>query len=266
MILTDSHLHTYFSSDSEETFEYIIKKANVLGLKELYFTDHMDLDFPEQYKLDFLFNIEEQQKSILEARKTTDIKLYKGIEVGLMPHLNKKIHHLVTEHSFDYVIGSVHIVSNMDPYYVEYWEKTVSEEYGIKTYLEEALKCIQTVKDFDSFGHLDYIVRYVPSKTKYNCLKMYPELIEAILKELIKRGKALEVNTSGYAKNGASNPNMDIVKLYLELGGELITIGSDAHEANNLGANFDVVANELKKTGLRYYTTFRSRKPILHSL
>ena len=98
MILSDTHVHTQFSSDSQEPMENMVKRGIELGLKEIYFTDHMDLDFPKQYKYDFLFDIHAQQAGISRLdKKYSEITLYRGIELGLQPHLAKQADQLLSE-------------------------------------------------------------------------------------------------------------------------------------------------------------------------
>ncbi len=267
MILSDTHVHTQFSSDSQEPMENMVKRGIELGLKEIYFTDHMDLDFPKQYKYDFLFDIHAQQAGISRLdKKYSEITLYRGIELGLQPHLAKQADQLLSENSFDYVIGSVHVVDGLDPYYPEYWEGKNSEEAGILHYFETALSCLETMHNFDSFGHLDYIIRYAPSGPKNYSYKRYCDVIDAILISLIQNGKSLEMNTSGYKKNGFSNPHLDIIKRYLELGGENITIGSDGHDTLHLSLDFETAFYECRKIGLSSYTTYQNRKPIHHAI
>lgn len=268
MITTDSHIHTEFSSDSQEKMEKMVCRGIELGLENLIITDHMDIDFPPKYEYDFLFDISKQQSEIESLKKKYNgkINLSKGIELGLQVHLQSKIDTLLKNNFFDYVIGSIHIVDKMDPYCHEYWEAVFSEEKGILKYFETALSCLEKINTFDSFGHLDYVIRYAPTGVSNYCYKKYEEVIDAILRKLVSLGKALEVNTSGFRKNGFANPHIDVVNRFIELGGEMITIGSDAHEADYLASDFDRISVDLKKAGLRYYTVFCNRKPVMKQL
>lgn len=268
MTTTDSHIHTEFSSDSQEKMERMVCRGIELGLDNMIFTDHMDIDFPPKYEYDFLFDVSKQQAEIesLQKKYHGKITLLKGIELGLQVHLPSKINTLLKNNFFDYVIGSIHIVDEMDPYCHEYWETFSSEEKGILKYFETGLSCLEKINTFDSFGHLDYVIRYAPTGASNYSYKKYAEIIDAILRKLVSSGKALEVNTSGFRKNGFANPHIDVVKRFIELGGEMITIGSDAHEADYLAADFDRICAELKKAGLRYYTVFCNRKPVMKPL
>ena len=181
-ILADTHLHTSFSSDSNERMEKMVLQGISLGLNKIYFTDHMDLDFPEKYEYDFLFDVSEQQKEImnLQNKYSNQIRIFSGIELGLQPHIHAQIKELLSKYTFDYVIGSIHVIKEMDPYCREYWEQFEREEKAILTYFETALSCLEEMDDFDSFGHLDYVIRYAPSGPNGYSYKKYADIIDAI--------------------------------------------------------------------------------------
>ena len=122
-----------------------------------------------------------------------------------------------------------------------------------------------TFTNFDSLGHLDYIVRYAPEHFHYKPME-YRDILEEIIKVLINKDIALEVNTSGYKSSPYPNPHPDILALYHQLGGEMITIGSDAHEPKFLACRFEKLPSLIKKAGLRQYVTFRGRRPQFHTL
>ena len=150
--------------------------------------------------------------------------------------------------------------------YPEYfYDKTETE--GYRLYFESILDNVTCIKDYDVYGHLDYVVRYGPSKSGNYIFKDYSDVFEAILKQIISDGKGIEINTGGLYKGLTfPHPKIEILKLYKELGGELITIGSDAHTPNYIGYGFDTAENLLKECGFKYYCTFKARKPIFHNL
>ncbi len=149
----------------------------------------------------------------------------------------------------------------MDPYYPVYWEGKKEEE-GIFRYFESILENLNFCSDFDVYGHLDYIIRYLPSGKKSYSYEIYQEIIEQCLKRLISMGKGIEVNTAGLKYGlGAPNPRPEILQKYRELGGEIITIGSDGHKPEHLAFAFDQIQELLEQCGFRYLTLFRKRKP-----
>lgn len=271
MITADFHVHSKFSSDGKATMEEIINQGIKMGLKTICFTDHMDYDYPSKYKYSFILEIEDYLKEleIMREKYASQIELLTGIELGIQPHITDYLNDLVSKYSFDFIIGSVHVVDYMDPYYPEYWENR-SEEDGI-------IRCFKTIKEgcenfngFNVCGHIDYIIRYAPStKVKYReySYSTYADILDEILKTLLKYGKGIEVNTSGFKYSlGHPHPKIEIIKRYKELGGEIITIGSDAHLPEHLAYDFDRAASLLKDIGYRYYTVFRDGKPIMERL
>lgn len=265
-ILYDTHIHSSLSYDSECPMKELIKSGIEKALKGMYITEHYDLDFPREYNMDFTFNINEYFNIIKSLQKefTNIIDIFPGIELGLMPHLNHQINDLINDYPFDYIIGSTHIIENKDPYYPEYWEnKKIKDAYI--TYFNTSLENIQNISNFDAFGHLDYISRYDQSKS-YNS-KEYMEYINEILSLLIEKDKALEINSAGLRKNlCTTNPDLYVVKRYKELGGKLITIGSDSHDSTNIAYGFDYIANLLLEVGFKHYNIYRQRTPYEISL
>ena len=161
----------------------------------------------------------------------------------------------------DFIIGSSHLVYGEDPYYPEFWEKRSAKD-TVLTYYESILDNLGCCHNFDVYGHLDYIARYIPANSYTYDWHDFNDLICLILKTIIEQGKGIEINTAGL-KYGMPEPNpcLDIVKMYHDLGGEIITVGSDAHEVKFFAYRFDVVADMLKNAGFNYYTIFNERKP-----
>ena len=189
------------------------------------------------------------------------IDLRFGVELGLQPHLAKKHKDYLSEYPFDFVIGSSHLVHGIDPYYPKFFESN-DEKSCYLEYFESILENIEAFQGFDVYGHLDYIVRYCPSRKETYSFRKYQDIIDEILKKLISLGKGIEVNTGGFKyKLGHPNPHEDILKRYKELGGEIITVGSDAHTTEYLGHEFSRTCEILKDAGFSYYTIFKDRKP-----
>ena len=261
MIICDFHNHTNFSADSDSTPESMLQKAVDLGLSYLCMTDHMDLDFPYP-ELDFTFDVAEYFKKHEELRQIYGdrIKLLTGIELGLQPGVYADLKDLLSKWDFDFVIGSSHLVDRMDPYFPEYWQNK-TEDAGILRYFETILENVAEFDDIDVYGHIDYIVRYAPSKATDYSYQKYQEILDEILKTLISKNIGLELNTAGFKYGlGFPNPHMDILKRYRELGGEIITIGSDGHVPEHLAYDFKKVPEILKACGFDHYTIFQKRK------
>lgn len=268
MIKTDCHVHTSFSSDSDSSMESMIQGAIAKGLDTITFTDHMDYDFPEGYGMDFIFDpaayFEELNR--LKAKYSDRISILSGIEIGLKPVYTNNYDDLLNSYDFDFVIGSTHLVDDIDPYYSQYWDNSNNdndEKTCIARYFEAVYNNIKHYNNFNSLGHLDYIIRYSPYKPSSYNYKDYLELTDEILKFIIRKDIALEVNTSGFKSNNAPNPSSDIIKRYIMLGGRLITIGSDAHSPEYITFKFNELRNILTSVGVNEYAVYRDRNPYM---
>lgn len=264
MIKTDYHMHSSFSGDCTTPAENMIEGAILKGLTTICFTEHLDLDFPRESGLDFGLDIEGYQKknAELKERYRDQIEILFGIELGLQSHLKTAYEEIVNAYPFDFVIGSGHLVRGRDPYVPAVFEEK-SEELIYRSYFQEMAENLKIFSNIDTCGHLDYIVRYGPNKNKNYTYEQYQEEIDEVLHILIEKQIALEVNSAGYKYGlGQPHPLPEILKKYREMGGELLTIGSDAHEPRHLAYDFDKVKEVLSDCGFRYYTVFRQRKAV----
>lgn len=267
-IIADYHVHSDFSSDGKATAEQMIEQAISLGLKKLCFTDHMDYDYrPVSNGYPFMFDIDDymQKLSLMKQKYQADIEILTGIELGIQPHLQERLTDLVSSYDFDFVIGSSHVLDNTDPYFPEYWEGRTEEE-GIHRYFQSIIDNCNTFDGFSVYGHIDYIVRYTPTSKagtyiEYDYRK-YSDILDEALKTILSLGKGIEINTAGFKYGlGHPHPKLEIIKRYKELGGEIITIGSDAHMPQHLCYNFESIPELLKSAGFNYYTVFVGGKP-----
>ena len=184
-----------------------------------------------------------------------------GIELGLQPHVAKENLEIAQTYPFDFIIGSTHIVDHIDIYYPSFYEGR-TERSAYRRYFECTLENINTNVDYDVYGHLDYVVRYGPNKNLSYTYQKYAELIDEILRKLIEKGKGIELNMAGFKYGlGHPNPTEDILKRYRELGGEIITIGSDGHKPEQIAWDYEKVPELLRQAGFEYYTVFKNRKP-----
>ena len=202
----------------------------------------------------------------MKAKYEDKIRLLYGVELGLQPEILRKNAVFAKNHEFDFIIASSHICHGKDPYYPDFFEGR-DDETAYREYFESILENIKKFSNFDVYGHLDYVVRYGKRKdTEYTYTK-YSDILDEILKTLLDKGKGIELNTGGI-KSGMQDfhPCMDILKRYRELGGEIITIGSDAHKPEHVAEHFDRAANVLKECGFGYYCIFEKRTPEFHKL
>ena len=263
-MLWDTHMHCKFSGDSEAEPEAMIDAARQKGLGGICFTDHLDYDFPSDppglFELD-LAQYEAEMLSLKEKYEAT-FPVYHGIELGVQPHLHKKLQEVVNHYQFDQVICSSHVVDGIDLYYKDFYVGKEEREAYL-AYFTSILENLDGFTDFDVYGHIDYVVRYGPNTNKYYSYEAYKDVLDAILQKLVSLGKGIEINTGGFKYGlGHPNPTEDILKRYRELGGEIITIGADAHEPKYVGYAFEKVTPILINAGFRYFTVFQERKPV----
>lgn len=258
----DTHMHSCFSGDSETPQEEMVSAAKAKNLDGICFTDHLDLDYPGDPEL-FLLDLPAYCASIAALREAYDpaFPVLLGIELGLQPQLAEKHTRLMSEYKFDFVIGSSHVVHGFDPYYPAFYEGRPETDCYLE-YFESILENIKAFDGFDVYGHLDYVVRYGPSRNTQYTWEAYRDVIDEILRLLIDRGKGIELNTGGFKYGlGHPNPTEGILSRYRELGGEIITVGADAHQPEHVGFAFEKVPELLKAAGFSYYTVFKDRKP-----
>lgn len=262
-MIADFHIHTRFSGDSEANVDKVIQSAIDKGMKYMAITDHNDFEFENgMFELDTESYFDYMTKKKSEYKN--DINISVGIECGLEPKFCDRINKLVSSYDFDFVIGSSHVINGRDPYYKEYFENRSVHDAMVE-YLLSISENIDMFDNFDVYGHLDYMMRYAPinpEEKRYD-YDEYAEYFDSILTKLIKKGKGIEINTSPL-KSGLydTNPNLQVVKRYAELGGKIITVGSDAHKPEHIGHSFDIAEKMLNNSGFAYFNVFDNRKII----
>ncbi|QNU65535.1 histidinol-phosphatase HisJ family protein [Ruminiclostridium herbifermentans] len=263
----DNHIHSNFSGDSDMEANSACQKALEMGLSGLVFTDHVDYDYPD-FDESFLINLDQYFNYFKQLQSNwkdkLDIRI--GIEMGFQPHVIDEINKTINNYPFDFIINSVHIIDHLDPYTGQYFiGKTQRQAY--ERYLQEILSSIVSYDNYDIIGHIGYVARYCKVEDKPLRYNDYAELLDQILRAVIEKGKGIELNTSGIRSDlHCSIPGLDTFKRYFELGGELITIGSDAHRTEHVGHSFKEAAEYLKEIGFKYVAHFEARNPIFEKL
>ncbi len=283
----DYHLHCEFSDDSKEPMEEQIRQGIRIGLDELCFTDHVDygikrdwddplgiewkdddsgdgtrvpnanVNYPEYFEK--LYRMKEKYRK--------DITVKAGLEFGVQSHTAEQFENLYHRYrdKIDFILFSMHQVGDQEFWNGDYMKGRTQEAYNI-SYYEEILKTMVLYTDYSVLAHLDLIVRYDPQG-------VYPfekvrDIVAAILEQAIHDDKGIEINTSSW-KYGLldTQPSRAILKLYKDLGGKIITVGSDAHNKEYLGAHFDDAYAILKdEIGFTQIATFERMQPVFHRL
>lgn len=262
-MLVNYHFHSCCSFDAEYPLTEMCRAAEQAGIKHLCLTDHCDL-INDRGQVDDSFSWEREMEQLNAARQMfgSRLEIRKGIELGqaiLRPEAAERV---LAEPSIDFVLGSMHNCrEGIDYYWIEF-ESLRHCERMLEDYLQCLLELSRT-DYFDSLAHLTYPQRYMRGRAGFPVtFEPFYDLIREILKTLVERGKALELNTSGYQKNqGEPLPGRDILMMYRELGGDLITIGSDAHVPEDMAQGLEKGVALLQDCGFQYLTLYKKRKP-----
>ncbi|MGL5641614.1 MAG: histidinol-phosphatase HisJ family protein [Paraclostridium sp.] len=261
----DYHMHSSFSGDSQTDMEDMVKKSIDLGLKEICFTDHVDYDIISDVEFKTDYDAYFEKINMLKNKFSGDIVIKKGIEMGVQPHILERCSNDISRYPFDFVICSMHAIDKIDLYNGTFFnDKTQIQAY--ENYYETLYNIVKNYNDYSVLGHLDLVKRYGGFKSELDD-KLFYDILEAILKEAIYKGKGIEINTSCF-RYGLKDltPSTNILKMYKDLGGEIITTGSDSHIPDQVAYNFDYIYNKLNELGFKYVSKFDSMKPSFISI
>lgn len=259
MDLIDYHVHTNYSIDSKAPLESVINMAVQKGLKEICITDHVDNPNLDYFDMPDYNNFFKELEICREKYKT--IKILFGAEISLAPYLKKQVDEVINTYDYDFIIGSSHEIDRQFLYSQTTFFDNKTKEKAFQEYFEEILVNVKTFEGYNVYGHLDYVFRYSRYYDNSFDYFSYKEIIDEILKELIYRGKGIELNASGfYYKLNVFHPCLDILKTYKDLGGEILTFGSDSHSPEYICTHFNEAMDYIKSAGINYISTFEKKK------
>ncbi len=270
MYLVDYHSHSDASPDSIHTISELANAAISAGLSELCVTDHCECNgFIESDRkilgpgVDVYHKTRvDEQRAIALERFGDQIKLPHGIEIA-QGHQAPEVYAKILENEFDFVIGSLHnLRGEMDFYFMRDFVSKENCVQLLDRYISE-LHEVASMPGFDVLGHITYPLRYMKYKYGFDVsLDGYRAELAEIFKVLIEKGSGIELNISGLRDGGnVTFPEMAELKLYRSLGGEIITIGTDAHSPKYVGVGLPRGLEMLKDAGFRYFTVYERRVP-----
>ena len=276
-MLADYHVHTEYSDDSVYPMEAVIQDAIRLGLNEICITDHVDygikVDWDSgqeiRYRHDEPFANVDYPRWAADLKRMQDlygsrIAIKMGMEFGIQSHTIPQYEALFQRFPFDFILLSIHQVEDKEFWTQDFQKGRTQQEYN-ELYYEEMLSVVKAYKNYSVLGHMDLMKRY--DLEGYYPFEKVKALIAEILKIVIADGKGIEVNTSWH-RYGLTEPmpSREILQLYKDLGGSIITIGSDSHAPVHLGTYLEKAKNQLRDIGFQNFCTYEKMQPVFHRL
>ena len=266
--LSDFHCHSDISPDSRTDLVDLAQAAVQKGVQEMCVTEHWECGSPcldwqlRKKPFDAARYLERFEAAQREAGHLIGLRL--GLEIV---NWTQDPEHAVRGRDalpLDFVICSLHTIKGFDAYFFDYTQENL-DDY-LTAYMAECLELAREA-DFDSFGHLSLPLRYAMIHAQRrlsfdHCL----DVVDEVLREIARRDKALEANTSGFRSLGEPVPSLPLLRRFRELGGQLVTIGSDGHNEQNVGSFLLETQQVLKEAGFTRYATYEQRRPVLHAL
>ncbi|MBQ9941640.1 MAG: histidinol-phosphatase HisJ family protein [Christensenellaceae bacterium] len=262
----DYHIHSDISFDATGSLPAIVASAAAKGLKEICITEHMDIDpagLTQEIGLDF----GRYDREFAELMQTPrPIAVRQGVELGALGDRAEEFTAIALAHDYDFIICSQHFVGTRDPYYPSFYEGLTMHEAYLG-YLEAIYETLKVFHEYDVVGHIGYPSKYYrgdgPCKFQYS---EFPDIIDAILKQAVSDGKGIEANTSSIPKTADTIATLDMLRRFRQLGGEMVTVGSDSHAPENVGNFVPRGLEIIKEAGFKYVCTFEKRKPTFHKI
>ena len=262
----DQHLHSHHSADGRDSIEQMADGARSAGCSGITITDHCNFKFEKEKELYTpLKNCYDEFLSLRE-KYDKDFFLGFGVEIGQGGEKVKEANEAAAWFPYDVVLGSVHSVLGKSDYCT--WKGICPDPVKeMEVYLSQELNIIEKT-DFDILTHLTYPWRYFEKSSDFPKAEEFTDITNEIFKALIKKGRALEINISGLCRTPNFNimPTLPMVKRYRELGGELVTLGTDSHVNEQCGHHMKEGSDFLKEAGFKYLAHYRERKPRMISL
>ena len=269
MYLADYHTHSAASPDGSLTVKQLAEAAVRAGLDEICVTDHVDTVLWGSHAPREHFDWSGLLAQVPQAREqyAGRLTIRLGAELGEAPMGFDRAERLLEESpGLDFVIGSVHMAGekfhHFDLYYIEKKDETYYHSV-IDSFLEDVLRLARWGK-FSVLGHLTLPLRYMnENHGMHMSFDGFEDEVAQVFRALIENGCGIECNVN---RGNTPLPDGKWLKLYRELGGEIITIGTDAHTPEFVGMRARETQELLKSCGLNYVCTFEKKKPVFHKI
>ncbi|MGI6153668.1 MAG: histidinol-phosphatase HisJ family protein [Christensenellaceae bacterium] len=262
--MVDYHVHTELSFDSEGVLDEYAAVARQRGITEFCLTEHFEPGYP--YDVDISVDWGLYEKNLSHAREAApEVSIGKGVEIGILPENLAMLELALADKGLDFIIASLHVSRGLDPYYPGFFDGLTIKEIQ-RVYLEEMTHCLKNYHYYNVVGHIGYMDKYIDmehcgGREQAAQYADFPEVYDELLRTIITSGRGIEINTSSYASFGFPLPHPTILRRYIELGGEIITTGSDSHRPQTLGNGIRECLEILSDCGGKYVAVFKGMEP-----
>lgn len=271
-MITDGHNHTkHFSADAGQTIDELINEARSKGFTRVGITEHYEIDYPDYEGLNWMFDLDEYTRVFEQWReKAGELELLKGIEFGYQTHVAEEIDRVAASIPLDVVLLSAHLFRGEDFYMVRDCYKLPAKELHSE-YLGIMAEMCEKCNNYDVVAHYDYINRYTDNKNDFVTYEECPKEFDRLFEIMIAKEKALEINTKSIQKHKdggftRSLPDAAVLKRYKDMGGNLITFGSDSHIPGSFAVCFNEAVEYVKSLGFNESVYFKNHKPYFEPL
>ena len=259
--IIDLHTHTKNSPDGNHEALFMAETARDNKIHTVAFTDHCEVDY--FYKDNYDKVVENSYKDICDVREKLNgqINILRGVELAqphYLPELSQKI---LSTYNYDVVIGSIHNLREQEDFYNWKSFDGIDVQATMNEYFDELIKMLEW-GDFEILAHITYPFRYIFNICGYvEDINKYSDKVDELLKLCAEKDKALEINMGGlkYPINKPA-PDLDTVKRYKELGGRLVSVGSDSHYAERIGFGIPQAYEIAREAGFDFVAKFNERK------
>ncbi len=254
----DYHVHTHFSADCDVPMAASCEAAIAAGVTEIAFTDHVEHEPNDPSFGYYRYEAYRRELEEVRARYGDRLTVLAGAEVDFNTRIADDVEAFLGEHDFDIIIGSVHYGDDRQIIFPEYFEQRSLDDVFLP-YFEQIHAAIETGW-FDTIGHLDLPKRYAPQSPEPYDPTRYRTSLDAVFNALVARETSFEINTSGLRQPPRSSmPGPRVVRWYAEAGGSLVTLGSDSHVTETIGAGTAMTCEMLTMCGIEAVSSFRGR-------
>ncbi len=258
----DYHLHSSFSGDSTTPMEDVCRTAEACGLRHIAITDHHDIAL-ETFRIpNFAVYLEEIERCRAQHPALT---IARGLELDYRSETWERMQTLPERLDLDYPLLSLHYVDDVDPYDPAFFQG-LTQRQGYEKHLYHLIDMLRWVEGHFVIGHITYVSKFAPYPDNTLRYADYADLLDEVLRLIVSKGYGMELNTSGRKNNAGILPDLDIARRYRELGGEILTIGSDAHTTDFVGRWIDDAEEVARQAGFRHLAVYHRLKPIFHPI